>query len=279
MRTLSALVVIVASQLAVAQDAVPKPQFEVASIRPGTQMRGQAGVWAREDPEHFVTHYTPLQSLIQRAYRLEDYQLVGPTSLATRWDVLANAAPGTTEEQVNLMLQSLLEERFHLTFHHEMKEFKAYNLVIAKGGLKLKDSMPTDGCSMGATSVAGKACGPTSEQFGIEKAAAEARRGTIFTSPNGLLAGQNADMALLARVIRQQVGEIVTDKTGLSGGYDLRMQCSLTNQLTHRPFDDDSPLPTIFDALQKQLGLKLEPTKAMIEMMVIDHVDATPTEN
>jgi uncharacterized protein (TIGR03435 family) len=272
-------VAVAASGLAVGQDAAPKPRFEVASIRPFNAEAGfRRGLPAPQNPEHLVIS-AALRSLIQRAYRLENYQVLGPGSIEIIWDVAANAAPGTTQEQANLMLQSLLEERFHLTFHHEMKEFKVYNLVPAKGGVKLKESISTDGCSMGATSVAGKTCGPRSEQFGIARAAGSEGRGTIFTSPSGLLAGKNADMALLAREIRQQVGEIVTDKTGLSGGYDLRMQCSLTNQLTHKPFDDDSPLPSIFDALQQQLGLKLDPAKTMIEVMVIDHVDAMPTDN
>jgi uncharacterized protein (TIGR03435 family) len=61
--------------------------------------------------------------------------------------------------------------------------------------------------------------------------------------------------------------------------YDIRMQYSPIDLRTGRPFNDDSPLPSIFDAVQEQLGLKLEPTKAMVEMMVIDHADATPTEN
>jgi uncharacterized protein (TIGR03435 family) len=106
MRALSAIVVIVASRLAVGQNTAPKPQFEVASIRPGIPMAGQAGPLVREEfhPEHFVIHYTPLRSLIQRAYALENYQLDGPASLATRWDVLANAPSGSTREQMNLML-------------------------------------------------------------------------------------------------------------------------------------------------------------------------------
>jgi len=279
MRALLAMVVLVAAPIAaVAQDAAPKPRFEVASIRPFTPRPGPAGIPPPQNPEHLVISAT-LRSLIQRAYRLENYELIGPDSLTTVWSLAANAVPGTTQEQANLMLQSLLEERFHLTFHHEMKEFKVYNLVAAKGGVKLKESIPTDGCSMGATSVAGKTCGPRSEQFGIARAASSEGRGIIMTSPTGLMAGKNADMGLLARVVRQQAGEIVLDKTGLAGTYDLRMEFAAVDLRTQRPADQDSPLPSIFDALQKQLGLNLDPAKTMIEVMVIDHVDAMPTDN
>ena len=270
--------IVAAAGSAVAQDATPKPKFEVASIRPSVQRPGSRGIPPPQNPEHLATTMA-LRSLILRAHGMETYQLLGPDSLATVWTVAANATPGTTQALQNLMLQSLLEERFHLTFHHEMKEFKVYNLVAAKGGVKLKDSIPTDGCSMGATSVAGKTCGPRSEQFGIARAASTEGRGEIFTSPTGLMAGKNAEMGLLARVIRQQTGEIVLDKTGLPGTFDFRMEFATVDLRTQRPADQDSPPPSVFDALQQQLGLKLEQAKTMIEVMVIDHVDTMPTDN
>jgi uncharacterized protein (TIGR03435 family) len=144
-----------------------------------------------------------------------------------------------------------------------MKEFKADNLVIAKGGLKLKDSIPTDGCSRGAISAAGKECGPVSEHFGIAKASGEGQE-MMMISPQGLSTAKNYTISDFVHALRN---------------HDIRMQYATIDLRNGRPFDEDSPMPTIFDALQKQLGLKLEPTKAMIEMMVIDHVDATPTEN
>lgn len=101
----------------------------------------------------------------------------------------------------------------------------------------------------------------------------------MMTSPQGLSTARNVTMSGFARAIRREAGEIVIDKTGLTGVYDIRLQYSTTELRTGRPFNDDSPLPTIFDALQQQLGLKLESTKAMVETMVIDHVDAMPTEN
>jgi uncharacterized protein (TIGR03435 family) len=270
--------IVAAAGSAVAQDATPKPKFEVASIRPFVPKPGSAGIAPPQNPEHLAMS-TALRSLILRAYGLETYQLLGPGSLAAVWSVAANAAPGTTQAQQNLMLQSLLEERFHLTFHHEMKELKVYNLVAAKGGVKLKESIPTDGCSMGATSVAGKTCGPRSEHFGIASAASSEGRGEIFTSPTGLMAGKNVRMDLLARVASQQAGEIVLDKTGLVGTYDFRLEFAAIDLRTNRPADQESPLPSIFDAFQQQLGLKLEPAKTMVEVMMIDHVDAMPTDN
>jgi uncharacterized protein (TIGR03435 family) len=238
----------------------------VASIRPGTRAQGQGGFYPPKNPEHFVTHDTPLRTLILFAYGMETYQLVGPASLETRWDVVANAASGTTKEQFNLMLQRLIEERFHLTFHHVMKEFKGYNLVIAKGGLKLKDPRPDDGPLLPG-------------QIGITTAVAQVTT-TLTFSPRGIVGGRNVDMASFAHAISRLFGDTpVIDKTGLTGAYDVRTQFSTGDLPNGRPSDDSSPFPTVFDALPQQLGLKLEPIKAMMEMMVIDHIDAMPTEN
>jgi uncharacterized protein (TIGR03435 family) len=268
--------IVAAARLAVAQDAVPKLQFEVASIRPFVPKPGSAGIAAPQNPEHLVIS-AALRYLLMRAYGLELYQLEGPDSLKTVWTVAANAAPGTTQAQQNLMLQSLIEERFHLTFHHEMKAFKSYNLVVDKGGLKLKESIPTDGCSAGAASVAGKPCGSVSSPVGIAKASGE-DRSFMGVATSGVLTARNLTLSDFARNLRSQAGEIVIDKTGLEGTYDIRMEYATIDIRNGRPFDD-SPRPTLEDALPKQLGLKLEATKSMIEMMVIEHVDATPTEN
>jgi uncharacterized protein (TIGR03435 family) len=253
----------------------PKPRFDVASIR--QHVVGSAAARAVQDGEHYSAASTLLY-FIRRAYGLEDYQIAGPKAvLDSSWAIRANAAPGTTPEETNLMLQSLLEERFHLTFHHEMKEFKAYNLVIAKGGLKLKESLPTDACAMGMTPVGGK-CGALPESFGIAKSKGGGFSGMTTSPAAGLTAGTNAPMSSLVRVLRTTTGEIVIDKTGLSGGYDLRIQYSAVDA-KGRPFDAESPLPSIFDALPAQLGMRLEPARAVVEVMVIERVDAAPTEN
>lgn len=281
MRTLVLIVAVVSSRLASGQDA-GRPQFEVASIRPGVVVKGQvavalsgAGIHS-ENPEHFVAHFVALWGLVLYAYGLERYQLVNLGSMDTRWDIVANAAPGTTKEQVNLMLQRLLEERFHLTFHRETKEFKGYNLVIAKGGLKLTNPGPADGCPADAASFL--ACGVPGRP-GIWKTAAHVPGGTT-ASPRGDLFGRNDDMHGLARTISFLLMDTpVIDRTGLAGKYDVFLQPSAGDPGTGLNPDQDSPLPAFFDALQDQLGLKLEPSKVALEVMVVDHIDPMPTEN
>ncbi len=273
---------LVAGGAAWAQD---RPSFEVASIRPaaGTPpLRGSKWGPGTADPEHYVARNTPLKSLIMAAYKLEQYQFSGPGSTDSRWDVLANATAGATKEQVNLMLQNLLEDRFHLKFHHEMKEFKAYDLVIAKGGLKLKDSIPTDACSSGGHLASGAPCPRMSQQFGIAKAAGSGAGMMISTPSTGMATGRNLDMASLARVLRGELGDtIVIDKAGLTGTYDVRMQFAVADLRRNHPPQDDSSYsyPSVFTALEQQLGLKLQPTKAMVEMTIIDRIDGAPTDN
>src|SRR6185437_14309279 len=100
-----------------------KPSFDAASVKPATGVpTGLSAGRPAPDTEHFVERNAPLGFFIRRAYGLEDYQVSGPSVLDSRFDILASAAPGSTKEQVNLMLQNLLEERFHLRFHYVMKE-------------------------------------------------------------------------------------------------------------------------------------------------------------
>lgn len=278
MKTLLAISV---SMLAAgACSAQEKPSFEVASIRPagGTAFGGSPVGPGTSDPGHFASRNIQMRYLIQQAYGLENIQLIGPSSLDTHWDILATMLPSTTREQLNLMLQRLLDERFHLTFHHQMKEFKAYELVVAKGGVKLRDSIPTDACSSGGAGPALR-CGSISQEFGIAKAKGGRRRSLTVPSL-GIYTGANIDLAGLALKVRSELDFApVIDKTGLTGLYDIRMQYAVHDPRTGRLVDEDSPLPTIFDALQQQLGLKLEPTKTMVEMTIVDHIDATPTDN
>jgi uncharacterized protein (TIGR03435 family) len=268
-----------------------RPSFDAVSIRPGAMRAAQCpdkplraigiacGGPGTSDPGRYTGHSVQLKSVILRAFGVRAFQLIGPDWIATvRYDITAVIPPGSTQEQFNQMMQGMLEDRFKLQVHHEMREVSAYNLVPAKGGLKLKESIPTDGCSMGAASVKGKTCGPRSEGFGIASAASSEGEGRIMTSPTGLMAGKNIRMDWFASAAGQQTGEIVLDKTGLSGAYDFRMEFSPVDLRTPFPSIDDSPLPSIFEALQQQLGLRLERVKTMMEVMVIDRVEK-PTEN
>jgi len=146
---------------------------------------------------------------------------------------------GLDYEQVRPLLQQLLEERFHLAYHREIKESKGYELTIAKGGAKL---VHTNGSEAHAYILPGR------------------------------LEAVNQSVNLLAGLLTRELGQPVTDRTGLEGKYDFKLTYATMEQI-------DSDQPSIFTSLEEQLGLKLEKHPVPVEMFVIDHVDRTPSEN
>jgi uncharacterized protein (TIGR03435 family) len=158
------------------------------------------------------------------------------------------------------MLQSLLADRFQLTVHRETKELPIYTLVIAKGGPKLREAKPGD---PGAGDMKG-------------------------SQISGDLTAQAVPIATLVQSLTQMLGHPVSDKTELKGVYDFKLQFTPDDRLQppsgappnfRFPLPPaDSNAPSLFDALQEQLGLKLESGKGPAEVMVIDHVER-PSEN
>jgi uncharacterized protein (TIGR03435 family) len=187
-----------------------------------------------------------LDRLIINAYRIKDYQLSsGPGWIhSERYDIEAKAEGNPSHDQIRLLLQQLLVERFHLVIHHETKDIPVYALVVAKGGAKLQEApdRPTSGINVN----------------------------------RGKIAGQGVTAMELAEQLSRMVDRPVVDHTGIKGFFDFTLEYS--------PVDaqpNDGPvagLADIFTAIQEQLGLKLESSKAPIEHLVIDHVER-PSEN
>ena len=169
-----------------------------------------------------------------------------------RFTVNARVPVGTTVEQLRLMQQNLLAERFKLTYHREDKEMTRWELVVAKGGPKLKASVGE----------------PTGREPGA----------TI--TPDGNVSAQYVDqsMAELAGILSKQIHMPVTDITGLTGKFDFTLTWAVDRGVPSPASDADSG-PTIFNALQTQLGLKLEQKKGIVDRLVIDHAEKVPTGN
>jgi uncharacterized protein (TIGR03435 family) len=219
----------------------------------------------RPDGGRLVTEHTSLKMLITFAYDIRDSQLTGgPGWLDTdRWDIVAKPeteVPATPEgfETMRKMMQALLAERFQLVVHKESKQMPVYAIVVAKGGPKLKAS------------------------------AADAK-GPMMRMGMGTLDATKVPLSMLARTLSNRVGRTVTDETGLTGDFDFKLEFAPdTNgpmgrmaapEGKERPeTPPDSDRPTIFAALQEQLGLKLEARKAQVETVVIDKVERA-TEN
>jgi uncharacterized protein (TIGR03435 family) len=237
-----------------ARGQAPTKQFEVASIRAHPDPPQSIGISTKGNRLTAEASFPGL--IILYAYNLKNYQLDVPKSLPqaydTMYDIAARAeGDGTpTQDDFRQMLQSLLADRFKLRFHREMREMPVYALVVAKGGPKLKESAP-DAESMGRMTVNGR-----NYQASIPKA--------------------NMDDVVRA-IANSFIDRPVLDKTGLTGTFDLKLTYT-PDIASNRKGDPDPNDISIFTAVQEQLGLKLEPTKALVEILVVDHIEK-PTEN
>ena len=183
--------------------------------------------------------------LISVAFGVDDSDRIlgGPKWLTSeRYEVNAKAEAGVllTPEALKPRLRQLLEQRFNLATHRETKDSDGYGLVTAKGGPKLEKALPD-------------------------------RRAGIVVSPDGMRL-TNVSMRQFAAALGRRLGGPVADQTGIQGEYDMVLKYAMDS-------DVDSTLPSIFTAVQEQLGLKLEKQKVHVEMLVIDHIERLPTEN
>ena len=248
--------------------AQPLPSFEAASVKPAAQ--GGKGTHWRLGTVSLSGE--TLDTLLIRAYNVKRYQIDAPAWLfSERYDIDAKTPPGATIEQIPAMLQALLAERFKLALHRETKPLPVYGLVVDKGGPKL--------IGTGSTAPPGW---PAELGPGMVRLVGGPYSASGFT-------GQMT-VANLANILTNNLARPVLDFTGLKGAYyiDIRWTPDERARIAPEPgeLNDDgtameasTPGPSVFSALQDRLGLKLEPRKAPVEMLVIDHVDKVPTEN
>jgi uncharacterized protein (TIGR03435 family) len=197
--------------------------------------------------------------LIEEAYDIRDFQVSGGPDWVNRdqFDITAKAEGDASKAQVRAMLQRLLTERFTLVLRRESKEVNVYTLTVGKAGPKLKEvKLDEDNATRGM-------------RFGgIGRIA-----GLMATMPQ--LVVMLSDIKLNGSAILDRP---VLDRTGLTGVYDFKLEWSAEEQSADRATSANPAAPSIFTAVQEQLGLKLESTKAPIEFFVIEQA-AKPTEN
>jgi bla regulator protein blaR1 len=285
-----ALAPVVASQ----QPAETLPQFEVASIK--INKAGDNRVMLGVQPGgRFTATNVPLRLLIRNAYQLQDFQIVGGPGWMTseRYDILAKAEgdglgdPFTSERtgepsRGQLMMRALLKERFKLETHFEDREMPIYALVPARSDGKLGPQLKKSETDCDAIRAAGRGRGGAAPlpQPG------EPMRCGIRIGPGNMAVG-GSSMAQVANTLAQFAGRIVFDKTNIAGNYDLTLTWT-PEQLAQRPPGAPEPLvngvpidpngPSLFTAVQEQLGLKLESQRAPVKVLVIDRAEH-PTEN
>ncbi len=251
-------------------EAASSQSFEVASVKISSggrlSMKGGPGT---TDPERIIYTNVPLKRILLTAYDIRDYQLDAPDFLDTlRFDINAKIPAGATREQFQRMLQDLFVARFHLRVHRESKEVPIYALLIAKNGPKIKpgSSGPPD-----EEQVATMRGNEGRDGFPVLSLAAP---GLVIETRNGRarITAKDIPLAKFADLLSDDAGRPVLDKTGLEGNY------SFTVYFTPESSTDGGE-PFLSAALPQQLGLRLEPRKAPIEMLIVDHVERVPTEN
>ena len=301
------------------QSTNPPLAFEVASVKPGTpptpvdmgggriMVRGGGctGGPGTTDPGRLTCQYASLSNLVTMAYNLKRYQ-IGSSSIPgwmedARFDVTAKIPAGATREDVRLMEQNLLAERFKLAVHFEKKEMQVFELTVGKNGPKLKEAPPTPDQPVEATPP----MPPNPGQIARDKdgfPVLPRRSGSIgFSAMNGRMRIQATDQTMeqFVSMLSNQLAKPVTDATGLKGKYDIELTCSSESMgmglgmsvsmarvgaagppdSAAPPAPDAEPAPTLFEAVQQQLGLKLEQKKGTVDILIVDHVEKTPVEN
>jgi uncharacterized protein (TIGR03435 family) len=226
------------------------PLFDAASIRENTSGETESSLGDR--PGGYATNNVPLRPVIVEAYRLRSFQVIGgPAWLdSTRFDINARMPAGARPEEVFPMLRSLLAERFVLEAHTESREQPIYALVVAQEGRlasQLRRSTAT--CSIETDNPC--------------------RMSGSFVGRGGKLKGVGQPIAQLARQLATGADRMVVDRTALQGlfDFDLTWTAGGFSVRSAAPGDDG---PSLFTAIQEQLGLKLEPARGAVEMLVVD---------
>jgi uncharacterized protein (TIGR03435 family) len=248
-----------------AQNTAKPLTFDVISVKPNRT--GAADAQMGMSPDGFTSTNIQLHDLLLQAFQLQEQQLVGEPKWTTsdHWNIDARIAAEdmATLRELNYhqrlsMFQAILTERFGLRVHHETRTLPVYALVVAKGGPKMTPSKPRPDDPGGMQGDPG-----------------------VLNASRGKERGRGAMMEFLAEDLSDELGRKVLDRTGLTGRYDFT--------LTWTPDDSAAATggsaasgaaqgPSLFTAVQEQLGLKLEPVKAPVDVVVIDHLEK-PSEN
>lgn len=331
---------------ACAQTADPSLTFEVATVKLATPPSGVEGKGmirmgvqggpGTSDPGQMTYSFLSLRNLLTQAFGVKVSQIQGPEWLdSERFNIVAKVPRGATKDDVKIMLQNLLKERFQLAAHREKKELSVYTLVVGKSGPKMKESEdqsdPDAAAAASAPSDSDPGArtpppppGPSKTKIGKD-GMPEFPRGVqrpgimmmAMMSPNGMRVKLNAmrqTMGQLADSLSNQVDRPVVDMTGLTKRYDFTLdfapdQAAVMARMGGMPGGMPLKSPpsgaggvvgggpggamggdavpdanltdaaTLFAAIQAQLGLKLESKKAPTDLLVIDHLEKTPSEN
>lgn len=251
------------------EPAVKLPSFDVVSVKPNNT--GSGSIRMSMSSDHFQLTNATVAMMIQNAYGLKPNLLFNlpPWATSQHFDVQGKVIDPDmklldklTAEQRRPMYQEFLKERFGLVCHMETKELPVFEMVVTKGGAKMAVEPPADP----------KAVEDKNQRLG---------RGGVMT--NGDASGfhmeaKGVKMATLANMLSGQTGRTVVDKTGLTGEYSFKLQWAPEEGTGRKADPAAEALPSIFTAVQEELGLRLVASKGDVETLVVDHLEM-PSEN
>jgi uncharacterized protein (TIGR03435 family) len=262
-----------------AQQPAPGPSFEVVSIKRSDPGATSGGIRIRPDGQLTMTNQG-LSSIIRTAYP-SAVEIVGlPDWMNTeRYDLVATPPANTSRDKLPLMWKALWTERMRLRAHLETRERPAYALILARSDGRLGPNLRPATVDCAALAAAAKAPEQQGGRLEVPSISSAGQRCGLSLGPGTMETG-SATIAELALTLRGLSGRpVIVDKTGLTGRYAIALTYS--NRPAASPDRPESPVddrPSIFTALQEQLGLKLEPTQSSVEVLIVDHVER-PTEN
>jgi len=247
-----------AESTATASTSAELPDWDVVSVKPvDAQDKCAEGSGRQTTPDGVHIFCVPVLFAIEAAYGIMDSsRIVGApewVKSGTRWNIDAKVAGEEaaayrklSRDDRNRMLRPLLADRFRLKAHMEQREMPVYDLVIAKGGSKLRQSTASD----------------------------SAKPSGMVMREAGKIEGAGTQLTSLPWILNGEAGRPVVDKTGLTGKYDFTLEYVPASKAA----TDETGGPSIFTAVEEQLGLKLEPAKEPMDVLVIDSI-AQPAAN
>lgn len=277
--------------------------FEVASVKavpppePGARVffgppRGGPGT---SDPGQITWSNAALRNIVMTAYDVQTWQLTAPDWMTNqRYDIVAKVPAGATRDQVRVMWQNLLKERFGLVLHHELKEMPVDTLTVAKGGLKMKETS-LDPNAEPFTPGAGPQKLDDDGLPVLNGTGAVVRIFPTDTAANATMVAKGLPVSDIAGRLANLIRRPVIDKTGLTGRYDFVLDFTLdvTGIPLPPPPPAGAPSPAsssagnaasdpgsnIVTAVERQLGLKLTGSRDKVDVIVVDRAEKIPTEN
>lgn len=222
-----------------------QPAFEVASIKAADP--NAPGTSIHSTPDRLTLENISLKDCVEQAFEVKDFSLSAPGWLdSARFNITAKASGEVPRKQLNVMLRSLLVDRFKLSFHRESKVMPAFALLLGTKGLKLRPE-------------------------------ADGRSG--WSTGRGMLQGTKLSMAGVADLLAELVNRPVKDMTGVNGVFTFKLRWNPETSVDQQQPSDPALPNSVFNALEEQAGLRLEARRLPVEILVVDHIERQPTEN